>query len=111
MDLTRFAMLDRKGRPDLIGHILLCAGWSRDDIGGDQIAPEWLWDAATGAPTKLAIRRLGLAKAGVLVIEELLRLADIGTYDEMRQVLLRLASMPRNAEFRVRIVSDKKRRE
>lgn len=105
-DLAKLVLLDRKGRVDLIGHILLCAGWDRKHIAGDQVAPEWLWREDTGEPTKLASARLGYAKPGVLVVEELLRLSDLGTWHEKYHALVRLSKMLGDAEFRIRVYAD-----
>lgn len=102
VDLVQCKLLDpRTGRTDMVGHILLLAGWKRTDIY-NQIAPEFLWDS-DGVPTWEAAGRLGYAKLGVLVVEELMRLADLGSRDDMVRTLYRLANMPVTAEFRVRL--------
>lgn len=106
--LARFTILDRYGKVDLIGHVLLCAGWHRHDLAGNQVAPEWLWDANDGAPTRLAVARLGLAKPGTLVVEELLRLSDLGTWHDKYHALVRVSEMPGSDEYRVRVPREPK---
>ena len=104
-EMCRYLLMDEYGHTDLIGHILLCAGWEKKDISNKQIAPMWLWDDLTGLPTLQAWKRLGYARDGVLVVEELFRLADLGTWEQMYMTLNKLATMPIDSEFKLRIPS------
>lgn len=105
VDLARLTLLDRRGRTDVVGHILLLAGWKRADIEG-LVAPEFLWKADGETPTRLAVTRLGLARPGVIVVDELLRVSDLGSWHDLRKTLYRLSTMPLDAEFRVRTITD-----